>query len=143
MYTYVYNAFVFAVYINIYLSTRIVLLPLSSITRLQMRLKNQKPSVKMGVLSLSQRTGSQDGPVWVISPTTYTHQPQHTQHEGKGRILEKQDNSELRRAFQLEINDSGHEGKPKHCSSVGTDPPHKEIEQLKTLGMCRVEETEE
>lgn len=57
------TAFVFAVYINIYLSTRIVLLPLSSITRLQMRLKNQKPSVKMGVLSLSQRTGSQDGPV--------------------------------------------------------------------------------
>lgn len=109
-----------------------------------MRLKNQKPSVKMGVLSLSQRTDTQDGPLCVIFPTTYTHQPQYTQHKGKGGILDKQDNSELRkRALQLEINDSGHEGKPKHCSSVDIDPPHKEIEQLKTLGMCRVEETEE
>lgn len=52
------TAFVFAAYINIYLSTRTVLLPLSSITRLKMRLKNQKPSVKMGVLSLSPQTDS-------------------------------------------------------------------------------------
>ena len=108
-----------------------------------MRLKNQKPSVKMGVLSLSQRTDTQDGPLWVIFPTTYTHQPQDTQHKGQGGILDKQDNSELRKALQLEINDPGHEGKPKHCSSADTDPPHKEIEQLNTLGMCGVEETEE
>lgn len=61
--------------------------------------------------------------------------------EGKSRIIEKQDNGELRRELQLEINDSGHEGKPGCCSSVGTDLLHKEIGQLKTSEMFSVEET--
>ena len=47
---------------------------------------------------------------------------QGTQHRGESSVLEMQDNRELRRELQLEINCIGHEGKPECCYSV--DPTH-------------------
>lgn len=120
------TASVFTACINIYLPTCSVWLSLSQDQRwgLKTRKLRSRCFHRKGQMLKMALSG------WHAPPPA---SPSTPSTKGRAGFL-KQDNSELRGELQLEINYTGHGGKPGHCSFVDTNPPHKEIAQL--LGSC-------